>query len=56
MNETCSLIDFYSQSPDWIKVFWVASVPGFLLGLTAIVLWYRVQMARIRADMALPAG
>ena len=42
-----SLIDFYSQSPDWIKAAIILGVPAFLLGLLWLLLWYRVEITRI---------
>ncbi len=42
-----SIISYYSQSPDWVKAVWVLSAPAFTLGMTAVILWYRVAMRRL---------
>lgn len=52
MGYAASLLDFYRESPDWIKVIWALSIPVFVLGLTWIVLWYRVAMRRIEGASA----
>lgn len=57
MGYAYSVLDFYRESPDWIKVIWVLSLPAFALGLTWHVLWYRVAMRRIAAlDRGTAAG
>lgn len=42
-----SLLDFYRQSPDWIKGAVILGVPLFLLCLLWLLLWYRVEITRI---------
>ncbi len=42
-----SLLDFYRQSPDWIKGAVILGVPVFSLGLLWVLLWYRVEITRI---------
>lgn len=49
-----SLLDIYSQSPDWIKAAMILGLPAALLGLLWILLWYRVEMRRI--ERVWPAG
>ncbi len=41
------MIEFYSQSPDWVKAAIVIGWPGLCIALTWVLLWYRVEMARI---------
>ena len=41
------MIEFYSQSPDWVKAAIVLGLPGLGVALTWVLLWYRVEMARI---------
>ena len=55
MGYAYSIIDFYRESPDWIKVIWVLSLPAFVLCLTWLVLWYRVSMRRLAVE-ARPAA
>lgn len=49
MGYASSLIDFYRESPDWIKVIWILSLPAFVFCMTTVVLWYRVEMRRLQA-------
>lgn len=42
-----SLLDFYRQSPDWIKGAVIIGIPAFTLGLLWLLLWYRVEIIRI---------
>lgn len=41
------MIEFYSQSPDWVKAAIVIGLPTLGVALTWVLLWYRVEMARI---------
>ena len=41
------VLDTYQSSPDWIKALWLVSIPGFLLGVLALVLRYRVAVRRL---------
>lgn len=48
------MLEFYSQSPDWVKAAIVIGLPALGVAIFWIVMWYRVQMARIgRDDMTL---
>lgn len=44
-----SIISYYNQSPDWVKAVWVLSAPAFILGMSGLILWYRVAMRRLNS-------
>lgn len=41
------MIEFYSQSPDWVKAAIVIGWPGLALALLWLLLWYRVATLRL---------
>lgn len=41
-NFWADLFDTYQSTADWIKALWIVAVPGFLLGLIALVFQYRL--------------
>ena len=41
-NFWADLLDTFQSSPDWIKALWIVAVPGFLLGVLALVLRFRL--------------
>ena len=45
-NFWADLFDTYQSTADWIKALWIVAVPGFLLGLTGIILHYRLESGR----------
>ena len=43
-----TLLDFYQQSPDWVKAVWVLSLPAFIVAMSWIVAHYGVAVLRLR--------
>lgn len=41
-NFWSDLLDTFQSSPDWIKALWLLIPPGFLLGLVALMLRFRI--------------
>lgn len=41
-NFWADLFDTYQSTADWIKALWIVAVPGFLLGLIALIFQYRL--------------
>ena len=46
-NFWADLFDTYQSTADWIKALWIVAVPGFLLGLTGVVLYFRLESKRV---------
>ena len=45
-----SVLDFYRESPDWVKAVWVLSLPAFFLGMSWIAAHYGVALRRMRVS------
>ena len=43
-----SYLDYYRESPDWVKVVWILSLPVFVLGMSWIIAHYSLQLRRMR--------
>ncbi|WP_288191696.1 hypothetical protein [uncultured Phyllobacterium sp.] len=41
-NFWSDLLDTFQSSPDWIKAVWLLIPPGFLLGLVALTMRFRI--------------
>ena len=41
-NFWSDLLDTFQSSPDWIKALWLLIPPGFLLGLVALKMRFRI--------------
>lgn len=45
-----SWLSYYNQSPDWIKAFWVLSLPGFVAFMSTLALWFILSIRRLRLE------
>ena len=43
-----TLLNFYEQSPDWVKAVWVLSLPAFIVCMSWIAAHYTVAVLRLR--------
>ena len=48
-NFWADLFDTYQSTADWIKALCIVAVPGFLLGLAGVVLYFRLESKRADA-------
>lgn len=46
-NFWSDLLDTFQSSPDWIKALWLLIPPGFLLGLAALMMRFRIAAKQI---------
>ncbi len=46
-NFWSDLLDTFQSSPDWIKALWLLIPPGFLLGLVALMLRFRIAAKQL---------
>lgn len=46
-NFWSDLLDTFQSSPDWIKAVWLLIPPGFLLGLVALTMRFRIAAKQI---------
>jgi len=43
--------DTYQSLSDWIKFLWLIIPPSFVLGLSALILRYRLNVKKIKAKV-----
>ncbi|MFJ7352920.1 hypothetical protein ACIQWS_02025 [Phyllobacterium sp. NPDC097923] len=46
-NFWSDLLDTFQSSPDWIKAVWLLIPPGFLLGLVALTMRFRIAARQL---------
>lgn len=49
-NFWADLLDTYQSTSDWVKALWILMWPAFVLSVLALVLQYRLALARLRVS------